>query len=82
MTTRPMRLLMPDGGELIEVTSIERSENNLLIKGKIMGAMPMSAVLRPEEARKLLRLVDFRLGFFLLTFLFRRSKSSRPKSPG
>ncbi len=41
---------------------------------KIMGAMPMNAVIHPEEAMKILPLLSFRLILFLLTFMFRSSK--------
>ena len=36
--------------------------------------MPMTAKLRPEEARKGLKLIGFKLAFFLLTFLFRNTE--------
>jgi hypothetical protein len=68
-----MKLYSSDGSELIEVTAIEHDGSQLLIKGKIFQSMPMSARLRPEEARKGLRLLNLRLVLFLLTFLFRRS---------
>jgi hypothetical protein len=37
----------------------------------VFGAMPMTARLSPSEARKGLRLVNFKLAVFLLTFLLR-----------
>ena len=60
-----------DNSKLMEVETLERSGDDLLIKGKVFGAMPMTARLTPAEARKGLRLVDFKLAWFLLTFLFR-----------
>jgi hypothetical protein len=62
-----------DKSELMNVLALERRDNKLIIKGKIMGAMPMTAVLTPEQARKGLKLLNPRLGWFLLSFLFRRS---------
>lgn len=62
--------------ELMTVSAIARDGNNLVVKGKIFGTMPMTAKLTPEEARKAFRLVDAKLVFFLLTFLFRSSKKS------
>lgn len=59
--------------ELMNVASLDRDGNTLVIKGKIFGAMPMTARLTPEEARAGLKLMNVRLFFFLLTFLFRRS---------
>ena len=61
----------PDNTKLMEVEKLERSGNELLIKGKVFGAMPMTARLSPTEARKGLRLLDFKLVWFLLTFLLR-----------
>lgn len=68
-----MKLINSDGSELMRVESIERDGNRLMIRGKVFGAMPMSARLEPEEARKGLKLLNARLVLFLLTFLFRRS---------
>jgi hypothetical protein len=67
-----IKLIGPDNGELVVISALEREGNELLIKGKVFGAMPISARLSPEEARAGLRLLNFRLVLFLLTFLFRR----------
>jgi hypothetical protein len=64
------------GKELMTVSAIARDGNNLVVKGKIFGTMPMTAKLTPEEARKAFKLVDMKLFFFLLTFVFRSSKKS------
>jgi hypothetical protein len=66
-----LTLLSPDNTTLMQVESLERSGNDLLIKGKVFGAMPMTARLTPAEARKGLKLVSFKLALFLLTFLLR-----------
>jgi uncharacterized protein (DUF1786 family) len=71
-----MKLYAPDKTELMDVKAISRDGNNLIIKGKIMGALPMNAVVRPEEARRGLRLLSLRLVLFLVTFLFRSSKDA------
>jgi hypothetical protein len=67
-----VKLLSTDGSELMTVTALERDGNSLLIKGKVFGAMPMSARLKPEAARAALKLLTPRLLFFLLTLPFRR----------
>jgi hypothetical protein len=64
-------LYSADNSKLMEIEALERSGNDLLIKGKVFGAMPMTARLSPAEARKGLKLVSFRLAWFLLTFLLR-----------
>jgi hypothetical protein len=42
------------------------------MKGKVFGSMPMAAKVSPQEARNALKLLNFRLVIFLLTFLFRK----------
>ena len=66
-----LTLLSPDNSKLMEIEALERNGNELLIKGKVFGAMPMTARLTPGEARKGLKLVNFKLAWFLLTFLLR-----------
>lgn len=71
-----MKLFGNDKKELMSVSSIERDGSDLLIKGKIFGTMPLSARLRPEEARAALKLMNFRTILFLLTLVFRSSPKS------
>ena len=67
-----MKLYGADGKELMTVTAIERDGSTLVVKGKIFGTMPLSARLKPQEARKALRLLGVRNLLFLLTLPFRR----------
>jgi hypothetical protein len=67
-----MILHSTDGSELLTVNALERDGNALLIKGKVFGAMPMNALLKPEAARAALKLLTPRLILFLLTLPFRR----------
>jgi hypothetical protein len=57
-----LTLYSPDNSKLMEIEKLERSGNELLIKGRAFGAM---------EARKGLKLLNFKLALFLLTFLLR-----------
>ena len=66
-----LTLYSADNSKLMEIEKLERSGNDLLIKGKVFGAMPMTARLTPAEARKGLRMLSFKLALFLLTFLLR-----------
>ena len=68
-----MKLYSPDKSELMDVSSIERDGADLVIKGKVFGAMPMAARLRPEEARKALKLVDLKTALFIAGMMFRKS---------
>lgn len=68
-----MKVYGSDNSELMNVNAIERNGNELILKGKIFGAMPMTAKLRPEEARAALKLLNFKTVLFLITLLFRAS---------
>jgi hypothetical protein len=67
-----VKLHSTDGSELLTIHSLERDGNSLIIKGKVFGAMPMNARLKPDAARAALKLLTPRLIFFLLTLPFRR----------
>jgi hypothetical protein len=67
-----MKIRGQDNSELMHVTSIERQGSELVMKGKVFGSMPVAAKVSPQEARNALKLLNFRLVIFLLTFLFRK----------
>jgi hypothetical protein len=66
-----MKFVGADDSELIMVTALDRDGNKLVIKGKVFGTMPITARLSPAEARKGLKLLNFRLLVFVLTLLLR-----------
>ena len=72
-----MKVYGPDRRELMTVSRIERDGNQLLIKAKVFGTMPMTASITPENVREGLRLLGVRGVLFALTMLFRRSGSSQ-----
>lgn len=67
-----MTLYSTDDTPLMQVTAVERQGNNLLVKGKVFGTMPVTARLTPAESRNGLRLLGIRLIVFLLTLPLRR----------
>ena len=69
-----MKIYGSDNREMMSVTSLTRDGSELVIKGRIFGAMPLTAKLRPEEARAALKLLDLRTAWFLLTLVFRRTR--------
>lgn len=69
-----MKLYTPEKTELIDVSAIRPHADGLLIEGKIMGAIPMKAVLLPRELRSALRLLSFRVFLTLVAMLFRRDR--------
>jgi len=67
-----MKIYSADKSELMDIARIERDGNDLVLKGKVFGTMPMSAHIRPEEARAALKLLTPGLVWFLLTLPFRK----------
>lgn len=67
-----MKIYGADGKEMMVVTALEREGSTLVIKGKLFGTMPLTAKLRPSEARKAFGLLNWRLFLFVLTLPFRR----------
>ncbi|MFM5930309.1 MAG: hypothetical protein ACKOPQ_05330 [Novosphingobium sp.] len=66
------KILDANDKELMAIRRISGEDGNLVIRGKIFGAMPMVAKLTPAEARAALKLLDFKTVLFLLTLLFRK----------
>jgi hypothetical protein len=56
-----MKLYTPEKTVLMDVTAIKDHPDGLLIEGKIMGAMPMKAILRADQLRAGRSLVTWRL---------------------
>jgi hypothetical protein len=72
----PVKLYGSDDRELLEVSALRRDGDTLLLQGRILGMMPLSARLRPEEARAAWRMMDWRTRWFLFTLLFRRGRKA------
>lgn len=69
-----MKVLDAQDKELMTVREVELEDGNLVIRGKIFGAMPMVAKLTPEEAREGLKLLGFRQFVRLIPFILSRSR--------
>ncbi|OYX65214.1 MAG: hypothetical protein B7Y88_09555 [Sphingomonadales bacterium 32-64-17] len=67
-----MKIRAADKSELMEISKIEVKGDDLVLKGKVYGAMPMTAVITPEEARKFGKMLTPKLVWFLLTMPFRK----------
>jgi hypothetical protein len=59
------------------VSRIERDGNQLLIKAKVFGTMPMTASLTPADLREGLKLLGLRGLLFVMTMPFRGSGLSK-----
>lgn len=68
-----MQLYSKDKSVLMEISAIEREGSDLLIKGKVLGTMPMTARLTPRQCREGLKLLSLRTFWFLLTLPFRKA---------
>lgn len=66
-----MELVTTDNENLMTVERLQKQGNNLVVHGEIMGAMPVRAVLTPDQARAALKLLKPGVLLFLLTILFR-----------
>ena len=56
----------------MDVTAIRSEGGCLIIKGRIMGAMPIQAVLKPAELRSGFKLISVKTIVFLIGMLFRK----------
>jgi hypothetical protein len=69
-----LKIFGADNKEMIAISGIERDGRELVLKGKIFGTLPMTARVRPEEARRALKLLNWRTALFLLSLPFRRAR--------
>ena len=69
-----MKIYAADKSELMQVTKVERDGNNLVLKGKVFGTMPMAATLTPDQAREFRKLLTPKLMWFLVTLPFRKGE--------
>jgi len=69
-----VKIFGSDNQELIAISAIERDGAELVLRGKILGTLPMSARIRREEARRGLRMLDWRTALFVLSLPWRRRR--------
>lgn len=69
-----MKLYASDNSDLMTVSSITREGSNLIVEGTIMGSMPIRAVVKPGEVRRVTKVMSFRTILFAITMLFRSSR--------
>ena len=69
-----MKIFGADNREMIAISAIEREGSELVLRGKIFGTMPMTARIRPEEARRALKLLTWRTALFLFSLPWRRAR--------
>jgi len=69
-----VKIFGADNKELIAISAIERDGAELVLRGKILGTLPMSARVTPEEARRGLKLLGWRTALFVLSLPWRRTR--------
>ena len=56
---------------MVEVKSIQRKDDTLVMKGKVMGSMATTILIRPEDCWQALRLLGWRTLLRMPLILFR-----------
>lgn len=69
-----MKLYTPDNTILMDIEKLAPHEKGIIIEGKIMGTMPMKAILTPKELKAGLRFARPGLIGRLARMLLRRSE--------
>jgi hypothetical protein len=77
-----MKLYTQDQTILMDITAVRPHAAGVVIEGKIMGTIPMKAVLRPEELRAGFRLLTPGLLVRLVAMLFRKSAKTKSAPTG
>jgi hypothetical protein len=67
-----MKLYGSEGILLMEVESIKAGDRNIRIKGKMMGQVPMTVVLRPSDLREALKMLSLPLIWQAVRMAFMR----------
>jgi hypothetical protein len=75
-----MKMFTKDGIEMMDVQSISRDGENLVMKGKMMGSMYAAIYLRPEDVWQAIRLLSFST-FIHLPVMLAKGFARRRKSP-
>jgi len=65
-----MKMYSKERVEMMDMKSLKRDGSNLVIKGKAMGAVPMSIYLRPEDVWASLKLLSWSVIWYSPIILF------------
>lgn len=72
-----MKLYGSEGILLMEVESIKASDRNIHIKGKMMGQVPMTVVMRPSDLREAVKMLSLSvIGQAIRMFFMRGDKQA------
>ena len=72
-----MKLVSKDGIEMMDIRSLEREGDVLVVKGKVMGSMPTTIHLRPEDLWQAWSLLTWRILLALPRLMLKGYRKSR-----
>lgn len=68
----PMIIFSADRSKLMEIEEFSREGSTLRFRGKIMGSMPVTAMVTPSQVRQMLKGLGMGLLLFAISMLFRK----------
>ncbi|GLR68078.1 hypothetical protein GCM10010909_27590 [Acidocella aquatica] len=72
-----MKMYSKDGIEMMDVKSISLDGDNLVVKGKMMGTMATTIILKPKDAWEALHLFSWSTIFTMPGILFKGMLAAR-----
>lgn len=75
-----MKMFSKDGIEMVEVKSVARDGDVLVLKTKVMGSMAATIVLRPKDVWEAMGLLSWSLVLRLPVILFKGWRQARAAS--
>ena len=75
-TGEAMKLYGSEGVLLMEVESIKSSDRNIHIKGKMMGQVPMTVVMRPSDLREAVKMLRLSVIWQAIRMFFMRGENA------
>ncbi len=77
-----MKIFSKEGMEMMDIKSIERDGEQMVVKGKVMGAITTTLLVKPEDCWRAARLLGFGVILQLPWILLKGFLTTRSKRPG
>ncbi|MBA3035979.1 MAG: hypothetical protein FP814_05740 [Desulfobacterium sp.] len=77
-----MKLVDGNGGTIMQIKTMKRQDERLVVRGMAMGGMPMTAFVKPEELWGAFHLLSWDIVKYMPVMLwkgFQRSRSLKKK---
>lgn len=75
-----MKMFSKEGVEMMEVKSIQRQGDGLVMKGKVMGSMSATILIKPEDCWQALKLLGWDTVLHMPMILWRGYRQSRQRA--